>query len=126
MLAGAFAVVWVLRYNPTDATPDPAGHCLWHALWHVNGPTCGGTRALWYLLHGNLLRAVQYHLPFVLATPFAVYAWTQWALASTVGTAWPVLKVKRWHVVLFGVLWLAWTVVRNYVGWLNVPNMIGG
>lgn len=125
LLPVALSVVWVLRYNPTDAVNDPLGNCLWHAAFGINGPGCGATRAFYYLLHGNLLRAVQYHLPFVLAIPFVVYAWTQWALVNTVGTALPPLRVKRWHWIAFGLFWLLWTVVRNFVPWLDIPNMFG-
>jgi hypothetical protein len=125
LLAGAFATVWVLRYNPTDAVNDPLGNCLWHAVFGFNGPGCGATRAFWFLLHGNLLRAIQFHLPFVLVVPVAMYAWVQWALVNTTGTSWPSLGVKRWHVVAFGVFWILWTVVRNLVPWLDIPNMFG-
>lgn len=39
--------------------------CLFHLLTGLYCPGCGGTRAVWYLLHGQILKSVQYH-PLVL------------------------------------------------------------
>jgi Protein of unknown function (DUF2752) len=46
----------VLAYNPTDRIPDPTGPCTWHALFGIDGPGCGGTRMLWYLLTATWCR----------------------------------------------------------------------
>jgi hypothetical protein len=46
----AAATVYVLAFNPTDRLADPTGPCLWHALFGIDGPTCGGTRM--YLVPG--------------------------------------------------------------------------
>src|SRR5215216_1296989 len=51
----AGATWFVLRFNPTDRTVDPTGPCLWHAATGINGPSCGGTRMFYYLIHGNLV-----------------------------------------------------------------------
>lgn len=40
--------------------------CKMKIAFGIPCPGCGGTRALWYLLHGNLIKAVYYHA-------FAVY-----------------------------------------------------
>ncbi len=41
--------------------------CLFHLLTGLYCPGCGGTRAVWYLLHGQILKSIQYH-------PLVVYA----------------------------------------------------
>src|SRR5258705_1656 len=56
------AFAYVLASNPTDREPDMLGGCGWYTLFHTNGPTCGGTRMVWYLLHGDLVNAARMHL----------------------------------------------------------------
>ncbi len=72
MLAGAIG--YVLTSNPTDRKPDLLGGCGWYAMFGTNGPTCGGTRMVWYLLHGDVVNAARMHLVWVAyAVVFVVY-----------------------------------------------------
>lgn len=41
--------------------------CIFHLITGLYCPGCGGTRACWYLLHGDVLRSFIYH-------PFVVYS----------------------------------------------------
>src|SRR5690349_8226285 len=77
MLAGAFG--YVLATNPADRNPDALGGCGWYGMFGTNGPTCGGTRMVWYLLHGDVLDAARMHLVALIGTPFALYALVQWS-----------------------------------------------
>lgn len=45
--------------------------CLFHKLTHLYCPGCGVTRALYHLLHGNILRSLRCNL---LLIPFGVLA----------------------------------------------------
>lgn len=47
--------------------------CLFHLLTGLYCPGCGGTRAVWYLLHGQILKSLQYH-PLVLYGALVVAA----------------------------------------------------
>lgn len=47
--------------------------CLFHLLTGLYCPGCGGTRAVWYLLHGQILKSIQYH-PLVPYTAFVLAA----------------------------------------------------
>ena len=67
----AAAVGYVLAFNPTDRIADPTGPCTWHTLFGINGPICGGTRMVWYLLHGDLVAAARHHLVALIGVPFA-------------------------------------------------------
>ena len=54
--------------DPTTRTPRPT--CLLKLTTGLDCPGCGGTRALWYLLHGDLPAAARHHFLFVFALPF--------------------------------------------------------
>lgn len=126
LLPLAAAVWWVERFNPADNIPDPTGPCTWHMLTGINGPTCGGTRAFYYLIHANLVEAVRFHLPFVLAVPFLAYWWLEWLLGRTIGVRLPSLRPRPWMLIAYGIFFLTFTtVLRNLpgFGWFDIPNL---
>jgi hypothetical protein len=113
----------VLAYNPTDHIPDLTGPCTWHALFGTDGPGCGGTRMLWYLLHGNLGQAARHHLAALIAAPVALYG-----LVATFGRQLPVIRMPRWAWLAYLALCLLYAVVlRNLpwppFAWFYVPNL---
>jgi len=59
VLAGVFLGGGAVLYffNPSKFGFYPV--CEFHQLTGLNCPGCGGTRAVYQLLHGNLLRAMQ-------------------------------------------------------------------
>ncbi|GIL25087.1 DUF2752 domain-containing protein [Actinocatenispora comari] len=122
----AGAVGWVQTFDPTSGKEGPLGPCTWHMLFGVNGPSCGGTRAFYYLIHGDLIDAVRMHLPFVLAVPFLLSGWLAWAL-STVGVRLPMRRPgKRWLIAYAVFFVLFTTVLRNLpiepFAWFDIPN----
>lgn len=127
LLPLAGAVWWVQVFNPTNGKESPLGPCGFHAAFGINGPTCGGTRSFYYLIHGDLIDAVRMHLPFVLAVPFLVYAWLQWALGS-VGIRIPALRLRPAWLIAYGIFFMLFTVVlRNIdvgpLAWFDIPNV---
>ncbi|KAB1108439.1 DUF2752 domain-containing protein [Micromonospora aurantiaca] len=108
----AAAVAWVLTHNPTDAIPDISGGCLWTAMTGTQGPTCGGTRMMWHLLHGNLPEAARHHLPALIAVPVVGYAWARWT-ASTMGRWLPALPLPRWLLIAYAASWAVFAIARN-------------
>jgi hypothetical protein len=126
----AAASVWVLRFNPTDRLVDPTGPCLWHALTGINGPTCGGTRMFYYLIHGNLLGAAQMHLPALIGILYGLYVLVAWTSSWLFGKKLPVWKPGRRAVIGYLAFFLIWSVVlRNLTiepfAWFNIPNLDG-
>jgi hypothetical protein len=118
----------VLAYNPTDHIPDLTGPCTWHALFGTDGPGCGGTRMLWYLLHGNLGQAARHHLAALIAAPVALYGLVAWTVAATFGRQLPVIRMPRWAWLAYLALCLLYAVVlRNLpwppFAWFYVPNL---
>jgi len=121
------AAAFVNRFNPTDRVADPTGPCLWHATTGINGPTCGGTRMFYYLIHGNLVEAARHHLPALIAVPFLSYLWLRWMLGRF-GVRLPALRLNRWVVIGYIVFFLIFsTVLRNLdwgpFAWFDIPNL---
>ncbi len=80
---GAASYVWVS--NPTDGgAADPPG-CLVKLTTGLDCPGCGGTRAFYHLMHGNLPEAVRHHAMAVFAAPFLVWLYVAWAVKQIVG-----------------------------------------
>jgi hypothetical protein len=71
----AAAIGFVLRFAPTDRVADPTGPCLWHSLTGINGPGCGGTRMVYYLLHGDLAQAARFYSTVLRNLPWATFSW---------------------------------------------------
>ncbi|GAA4218508.1 DUF2752 domain-containing protein [Actinocatenispora rupis] len=108
------SVAYVERFNPTTGDAGPTGGCAFKALTGLDCPGCGGTRAFFYLLHGNLPEAARNHLLAVFATPFLVYAYIAWTVNRVLGKPkMPMLRVSPGAIGLFLGSWLAFAVLRN-------------
>ncbi|BCJ34881.1 hypothetical protein Athai_23840 [Actinocatenispora thailandica] len=107
------AVVYVEHFNPTTGAAGPTGGCAFKALTGLDCPGCGGTRAFWYLLHGNLPEAARNHVLAVFAAPFVAYAYVAWALRRVFGITLPMPRIPSLALALFAGAWLAFFVLRN-------------
>ena len=73
------AIGYTMWSAPTAAGADSIPSCLVKLTTGLDCPGCGGTRAAWYLLHGDLPAAARHHIVFVFAVPFLVYLYVAWA-----------------------------------------------
>ena len=92
--------------------------CPFYAVTHLYCPGCGGTRAVTALAHGQILRAMYYHLPFVLTAVLAaayMISQTLWRLRGKQG--WVLHYDSRWPGLL-AALFLGNSVLRNIL-WLG-------
>ena len=96
VLAGccAAASAYVLWSNPTDGGAGDMPSCLVRLTTGFDCPGCGGTRAAWYLLHGDVAGAAQHHMIFVFALPFLLYAFAVWAADALFNKQLPKLRVS--------------------------------
>jgi hypothetical protein len=109
----AAASAYVLWTNPTDGGASAVPTCLVRLTTGFDCPGCGGTRALWYLLHGDLAAAAQHHMIAVFAAPFLIYAYIAWTAGAVFGRQLPKLHLSfRGLGILLGV-WAVFTVLRN-------------
>ncbi|WP_199038254.1 DUF2752 domain-containing protein [Glycomyces salinus] len=110
----ALAAGGVAATNPTDDTGPTT--CLFKMTTGFDCPGCGGTRAFFYLLNGNLPEAARHHLMAVFAAPFLVWMYLAWALprvAPRVRWRLPGLRLTPGVLSGFLIAWAAFWVVRN-------------
>ncbi|MFI6759533.1 DUF2752 domain-containing protein [Micromonospora sp. NPDC050417] len=107
------AVGYTLYADPTRSAPDAAPTCLLKLTTGLDCPGCGGTRAFWYLLHGDLPAAARHHILFVFAVPFVVYLYLAWASKQLFGWRLPRLTVGPMTIGIFLGAWMAFSVLRN-------------
>lgn len=108
--AGAAAFVTVRE--PLDGAEDVTT-CLAKLTTGFDCPGCGGTRAFFYLINGNIPAAARHHLVFVFVVPFLLYAYVAWAGNRVFGWRLPQLQFTPLTVgLVIGALGL-FSVLRN-------------
>nr|WP_203719393.1 DUF2752 domain-containing protein [Asanoa siamensis] len=107
------AVGYTLVSNPTDSASDAPPTCILKLTTGLDCPGCGGTRAAWYLLHGDLPAAARHHLLFVFAVPFVIYLYIAWAAQTAFGRKLPQLRIPPLALAVFMGAWLAFSILRN-------------
>jgi hypothetical protein len=98
-------------FNPAQYHFYPI--CLFHALTGLECPGCGGSRALYDVLHGQILSALRCNALVVLALPFIVFAGVRWLAREAAGRPHPPFKLRvTWIKLLIGVV-VVFTILRN-------------
>jgi hypothetical protein len=108
--ASAYVLLWG---NPTDSGADDMPSCLVRLTTGYDCPGCGGTRAFWYLLHGDLPAAAHHHMLFVFAVPFLIYAYVAWAAGTMFNVRLPQLRISMRGISIILGVWAVFTVLRN-------------
>ncbi|MFG1778359.1 DUF2752 domain-containing protein [Micromonospora sp. NPDC049051] len=109
----AAGIGYALISDPTRSAPDAAPTCLLKLTTGLDCPGCGGTRALWYVLHADLPAAARHHFLFVFALPFLAYLFVAWAGKQAFGWRLPELRISSRVIGVFLAAWLAFTILRN-------------
>ena len=120
---GSLAVLgWLFFHDPNEPGNFPA--CPTKAIFGIDCPGCGSTRALYALIHGNVTRAADHNVLLVLMVPFLLFWYARWAYYSWTGRARPTPSAvaARWQyrgtvaliafIVVFGL-------ARNFVPYLG-------
>jgi hypothetical protein len=110
--AGAVGYVMVTDPTSSDAFSPPT--CLLKLTTGFDCPGCGGTRAFWYLLHGNLPQAARNHALFVFAVPFLLYMYAAWSAKLVFKRdVLPALRLSPLTLAVFLAVWFGFSVLRN-------------
>lgn len=106
------AAAFVLAREPVDGAADTTT-CLVKLTTGFDCPGCGGTRAFFFLVQGDLPAAARHHLVFVFAVPFLVYAYVAWAGNRVFRWRLPQLRPSPLMVGMFLTAFGAFMVLRN-------------
>ncbi|MFI7518279.1 DUF2752 domain-containing protein [Micromonospora globbae] len=109
----AAGIGYALISDPTRSDPDAAPSCVLKLTTGLDCPGCGGTRALWYVVHGDIPAAARHHFVFVFALPFLAYLFVAWAGRQAFGWRLPELRFSGKVIGGFLAAWLAFSVLRN-------------
>jgi hypothetical protein len=107
------AAGYTLASHPADAGAGAAPTCLLKYTTGFVCPGCGGTRAAWYLLHGDIPAAARHHAIFVFAVPFLLWMYVAWAGRRMFGWNLPQLRLSPRTIGIFLAVWGVWSVARN-------------
>lgn len=104
-------VVYIATHNPHEGAIAPT--CMLLATTGHWCPSCGGTRAVYDLLHGDLAGALHMNAFVVLVLlPAAVVGLAWWA-AHALGLRVPHMQPRAWHLAAFLAATLSFWAVRN-------------
>lgn len=112
-IAAVLGIFVYYSFNPEDY---PFPQCPFYLLTGLECPGCGSQRALYQLLHLNIVQAFRYNALFVISIPFLAFL----VLADVLKRRFPKLYVASrnttmsWCVLATIILW---TIVRNIFGW---------
>ena len=96
--------------------------CPIYALTGIYCPGCGGLRATWELLHGNLSAALNQN-PLIFAIPlFVALGFAVQFHAERSGRRWPTVVL----IALVAIVSLVFTVLRNQPGSWMAPDAFAG
>jgi hypothetical protein len=97
----------------TIDSPTYAPTCLVKMTTGFDCPGCGGTRAFFYLIHGNIPAAARHHAVFVFAVPFLIYMYVAWSFNLMFKRQLPMLRVSPTAIGVYLSAWLVFSVLRN-------------
>lgn len=107
----AAAVTLLFRFDPARFGFYP--RCPLYVLTGYYCAGCGALRAAHQLLHGHLLRALDYNAFFVLLVPVLAYAGLSWVAERTRGRPLPAPRLSGGAVWAILAVIMAFTVLRN-------------
>jgi hypothetical protein len=109
----AGGVAYTLATHPTSADAASAPNCIIKLSTGFDCPGCGGTRAFYYLLHGDVAGAARSHILAVFAAPYLLYMYVAWAGNLAFGWKLPTLRLTPKAISIFLAVWFGFTILRN-------------
>jgi hypothetical protein len=117
------ALGYTMWSNPAASGADSIPTCLLKLTTGLDCPGCGGTRAAWFLLHGDVPAAARHHMLFVFAVPFLLYLYVAWAGKTVFGWNLPQLTLTP---KLLGMFLGAWGLSQHDIETIVVHEHAAG
>ena len=112
----AAAAGYVLWADPAAADADAQPTCIVKFLTGFDCPGCGGTRAVWFMMHGDIPSAARHHAVLLFAVPFVAYLYVAWAGRALFGWRLPSWEPSSRSLIWFLAAWGGFSVLR-YLPW---------
>lgn len=110
----ALVGVVILYYLVNPLQTNFPIQCPWRLLTGTQCPACGFQRALYSLLHGNFLDALNYNYFFILSIPYAFLAIVAtWYNYHHVFDGLRTFVYHRRTLQTYIVLYFGWWIIRN-------------
>ena len=99
-------------FNPENTIWLPK--CPFYILTGLQCPSCGGQRAIYQLLHGHALEALEFNPFLVLSIPYAVLLMlVTWFIPKNRCVKLRKVCYHRITILVYCILMIVWWVVRN-------------
>ncbi len=113
LLCFSGGVAYTLVSHPTEVGAYASPTCLVKLTTGFDCPGCGGTRAFWYLLHGDIPAAARSHMVAIFAAPILIYMYIAWAANLVFKRKLPVPRFSPRTIAMFLSVWGVFTILRN-------------
>ncbi|WP_148223406.1 DUF2752 domain-containing protein [Segniliparus rotundus] len=91
----------------------PIPPCPLRQLFGIDCPGCGGSRMMWYFMHGDVPQALHYNAVALVIVLALAYAWFTWLMQRWRGVKLPTWHDKLWAGLAFCAVIPLWFVIRN-------------
>lgn len=109
--SGCAALAVLYAFPPTEYSIYP--RCPFYSITHLLCPGCGGTRAVYELMHLNLRAALHYNALVTFLAPLALL-WLVWCCYRVYRyDRWPRVPWPQTVGVALGVIALSFAIVRD-------------
>jgi hypothetical protein len=110
----AGGLVYVFGSHPLGHNAFTSPTCIVKLTTGFDCPGCGGTRAAYFLIHGNIPAAARSHLMAVFAAPFLAYIYLSWAVnLVSKRRLLPGLRLSPLAISVYLAAWGVFSVLRN-------------
>jgi len=101
---GLFGLVYIYFNNPAETPFVP---CYFHELTGLECPGCGITRAIYCLMHFDIVQALHYNVMFVLTIPLLMFCGLKKIQDSE-------FEIKLKPLLIYVAVLLIFAVARNF------------
>ncbi len=99
------AMVFLYFHNPSE---EPFIICMFNYITGLQCPGCGATRALYSLMHLDVISAIKFNLLFTLTVPLLIYV----AVRKLMNKKY---KINIKYLYLYVIFLVVFTIVRNFL-----------